>query len=574
MSNDLFEEIARRARQPGSPAVQPDAQPADAASLFEDIARQAMPRPMATPEAPRPAERGMVERAIRAPAMVGQGFNERLAQVVGGLPDTASWALRQVGIETSAPGQYTDWARRGIQAITGAPQPPETDTERALQGAGRGVADAATVFMPATALAQSGRLGAMGQGVAQTLAGQPAMQMAAGAAGGAVGEATDSPLAGMAAAMAVPAGVALAGRTVSPVRSVRNAEERRLIEVARAEGIPVSAAAATGSRPLQSAEGVWRTSPLTARPMAEADDAVRRAFNRAVLRNTGTSADSATPEVLRETRNRLGARFTDLSARNALRADPQLEREMAGLLRELPRRYPQQSEVARRYLADYVNAFEGNQLPGTAYRNIDSAVGARMRSTQDGDLRAVLGRMRDSFRGAMDRSISPEDAQSWRDVRREYANLMTVARAMNSPSAATAAGNIPPAGLSQAVAQGPQRNFAWGRGEMNDLARVGRLLVQDQVPNSGTSERTLMAALLSGQYPRGTMAAMAVNRALNAGYMHPGVQSWLTNQRGAALPDMQRAILASLLLGQREGLPIAAQGAVQAGGNFAGQFLP
>jgi hypothetical protein len=116
---------------------------------------------------------------------------------------------------------------------------------------------------------------------------------------------------------------------------------------------------------------------------------------------------------------------------------------------------------------------------------------------------------------------------------------------MNSPSASTAAGNIPPAALSQALASGPQRNFAMGRGDLNDLTRVGRAFVQDAVPNSGTPERAYLINMLTGGGAAGGALAAGGDlgtAALSAGAMLAGprvaqeaylsapVQAYLRNQ--------------------------------------------
>lgn len=578
MSGNLFEEIARSRAQPGAPAARPDAQPAGAAELFEAIASQAAPPPLAPAPEP-PAARGAGQQALRAAGQFGAGFNESAARTIGALPDLVASGLRAVGVPTSAPGQYTEWARQGINYLTGGPAPPpEGGLEAAARATGGGAADAASVFIPASAVARGARAGSLTQGVAGALASQPIMQTAAGMVGGAVGEVTDSPLAGLAASIAVPVAANAAGRAVVPVRSRLTPEQQRLLEVARAEGIPIRAAAATGSRPLQGAEAVWRTSPLTAGPMADADQATRSAYNAAVLRTAGSNADNAAPEVLEQIRGRIGQRFNDLSARNTLTADAELGNDLTGLVNDLRRRYPQQADVVSNYIRDYLGAFSGRSLPGTAYRNIDSDLGRRIRETSDGDLRGALGQVRDIFRRAMDRSVSPEDAQAWREARREWANFATIRDAMNGPSAATAAGDISPARLSQAVARGGQ-NYAMGRGDLNDLARVGRAFIQDQVPNSGTAERMTMAALLSGQYPATGVSAMAVNRALNAAYMNPAVQRYLAadypmQRLMQNSPDMSRRMLAALLAGNPEGTLQGAQGALTAGAGAAAGLLP
>lgn len=500
--------------------------------------------------ADRNAERGTGERIARGAGMVGQGFNEGLAQIAGALPDGVSWVLRQAGVETSAPGQYTDWARQGLQALTGAPHVPETTTERALQGAGRGLADAASVLIPATAVAQGARAGTMVQGIGQTLAAQPAMQAAAGAAGGAVGDATDSPLLGTAAAIATPVLAALGRRVATPMPVAP--ERQALVQAARREGIPITAGQASGNQALRYMEGAFENLPTTAGRQAGVVDASRRGFNRAVLRRAGINADIATPDILAANRQRLGQEFERLSAATTVQFDAPFVGAVNQAVARYGRKLPsQQREVFRNFVTDIFTDPTTGQPRGTmsggVYQQARSDLTRLVRSYQDMDpaLSRALRQLRDSLDDVAGRSIPRDMQTAWHQARRQYSAQRTVERALGAGEAA-AEGNISPLLLRNAVNASDRNAYALGRGELAELARVGQGLMRP-MPQSGTAPRAAMIGALTGGTVAGVDPATlavgaALPRAIQEAYLFGPMQRYLTNQ--AVQPSGQNALAA------------------------------
>ncbi|HYI83699.1 MAG TPA: hypothetical protein VEX11_10875, partial [Acetobacteraceae bacterium] len=142
-------------------------------------------------------------------------------------------------------------------------------------------------------------------------------------------------------------------------------------------------------------------------------------------------------------------------------------------------------------------------LPGSSYREFDSAVGRDMRGTTNGDLRYGLGELRDTLRNAMDDSIGPEDAAAWREARNQYRNLMIAGRAASGAGSDAAEGLISPLALKGAVdATMPRDRRAFDSGPMRDLARLGQSVLRAP-PDSGTAGRTLANNLLTGSLSGG-----------------------------------------------------------------------
>ncbi|MES2714066.1 MAG: hypothetical protein V4653_20995, partial [Pseudomonadota bacterium] len=337
-----FDDIMRRSMGgAGRPAVTPDAAPEDGASEFDRLLARSIPAPpaAAAPAAPGAPQRGLAEQAARVPLFAAQGVNEGLAQLVGAAPDLVGrgmgYIARGVGLPQYAPsGQFfTDAARTGLQAMTGAPAAPENMLERGAQGAGRGMVDAATLAVPGAIVSRLATPGGLAARSGAALAAQPVLQAGAGAVAGAVTDVTGSPLAGAAAGLAAP----LLARAVSPFPARLTPEAQRLAGVARGEGIPLTAGQRTGSPFLQGVESVLARLPGSSGAQQDVISNQAVAFNRAVLRRAGESADYATPEVLNGIRARLGAEFTDLSNRNALAVTPQFGTELTAIARNVAR---------------------------------------------------------------------------------------------------------------------------------------------------------------------------------------------------------------------------------------------
>lgn len=182
-------------------------------------------------------DRSALSQAARLPGLGAKGIADSALETLAIPGELTGRLAKLLGMDiTSGPGGPTQALKNlyygagrmmaepidaAIQSATGGvdlgPMQPENTLERGVYGAGRGAVDAATMLVPAAALAKGAQAGGMTQRVAAMLAEAPKTQMVAGMTGGAVSEMTDSPGLGIAAAMAVPLG-AQAGK--SAVESV------------------------------------------------------------------------------------------------------------------------------------------------------------------------------------------------------------------------------------------------------------------------------------------------------------------------------------------------------------------
>ena len=389
---------------------------------------------------------------------------------------------------------------------------------------------------------------------------------------------------------AVPAIAAGVGRVIQPVRSRLSDELTRLSQSAKSEGVPLSAAQQTGSKPLQLMESVFGNLPMTAGPQRAQQATQRAAFNRAVLAKAGVDADSASPEVMDRAFREIGSRFDDVASRTTVDIDDVFHQNIADVAQNYGRRLSTDvAPVFQSYIDDIAAMQAAASQPGVAgvtiggkefqkvYSDLRRAArGAKSRP----DLQQALNGLADSFDDAMARTgsnpsnlppppgaplpMATNPADEWAAARGDYRNLLAIDKAMNSGTVAAVGGDIPPSALNQAVRQ--QGGYTRGRGDINDLARVGNAFVRDNIPDSATAQRILMQNLLTGGVAGGAgylgsdnpmtglafaLGGMAAPRAIQMAYQSPGAQKYLANTAldQIAAQETRRALAKALAYG-------------------------
>ncbi len=488
--------------------------------------------------------------------VVGQGaigVNDAIAGTVGAPVDAAAWALRKVGVPVTNPVGGSESIKKGIDYVAtlpgraadavsqGSTAPftedrtsrfePQGTVEKTARGVGEGVGNALSIIAPAGLIAKGAKAGSMLGGTAETLASQPVAQTLMAGTGGGVAAGTDNPWLGLAAGLAVPGVAGISRRAVSPVRNALSAQEQNLVRSADAEGIPLTAAQRTGSPTLKIAEATMASTPGSAGPMQEAFTNQRQQFNRANLERAGVTATDASPDTLTHAFTQQGKTFDDLSARTTLNVTPKFATDIEGVAQKYGRRLDNNvATVFQSYVDDLAPLLQAARTPGAnpqvsgeIYKNIRSDLTADIRATSDGKLRRALGGLVDALDGAMESSSSGPLAAEWKDARREYQALMTIDKAMQGGTQGDrAAANIPFAALRGAVLQSDRSGYSRGRGQLNELSRVGDFLA-NKIPDSGTTARMRMSnPLWWSMIPPAYLGAKGYNNQL--------VQRYLTNQ--------------------------------------------
>jgi hypothetical protein len=292
--------------------------------------------------------------------------------------------------------------------------------------------------------------------------------------------------------------------------------------------------------------------PLSNTPMQRAFANQRTQFNRAVMERAGQTADDASPDTLQRAFQGLGQVFDDLSTRTTLNVDPRFGQDVARVQANYGRRL--QTDVApvfQSYVDDLNPLIQAASTPGAnpqvagdVYRTIRSDITTRMRETNDLPLRRALGGLVEALDGVVERSTSGALRQEWQEARRHYASLMTIDRAMQGGTqAGRASGDIPFNALTGAVRSNDRVGYARGRGDLNELARIGDYIAA-RVPNSGTPERMAWQNILTGGglFTAGAASGIGIPAAA-IGAASPAVISRLYNT------DAGRAYLTNQLAG-------------------------
>lgn len=312
--------------------------------------------------------------------------------------------------------------------------------------------------------------------------------------------------------------MALGGRALRPVRSELPSGEAALAREAQDKfGIPLSAAQLTGSKPLLSIDKVLDNLPLTGGGQQAEKAAQLEAFNRAVGNTFGSPEGKLTEDVMAAAKNRIGGAIGDIADRNKFNLDNQAFNDIVS------RKFDSQrfdtgdvQNIVNNYIDDFFSKVEPNgTVSGEAYRKLDSALGRKARGTSNGDLRSALGDLRGTLREGMDRSISPEDATTWADLRNQYRNMKLVDPVVaKSPS-----GDVSPNLLLGAAIKGDS-NAAYKTSDLKDLGKIGKQYIN--VPQgSDTAQKTYYtkmltdpAALFSGLLTGGGALGIPVQKML------------------------------------------------------------
>jgi len=374
---------------------------------------------------------------------------------------------------------------------------------------------------------------------------------------------TVEPYARVAAALLAPALPALGARVISPFSGSISPERQALVEALQNEGVNPTAGQITGSRGLRFAES--ELGGATARNMAE-DQA--RAFTEAATARAGQQG-LASPQNMAANADRLGQGFEDISARNAIVADPQFGQSIGRVLNEYDRVLPSaQREIVGNMADDIIQVATQNQgvIPGQVYQATRSRLGRMAQSARNSDpeFANALRGLRNTLDDAMARSISPDDAAEWATLRNQYGNMRTLERAASGAGEAAAEGFISPAKLRQAASTGRQGQYVRGTGDLDELARAGQILTP--LPDSGTASRLAVRGLMSTPAAAGAIvggasgdvltglagaaAGAAVPALAGRALMSGPVQQYLANQ---VAPNMNvidarmQAVIAALL---------------------------
>lgn len=289
-------------------------------------------------------------------------------------------------------------------------------------------------------------------------------------------------------------------------------ERARMVQVLEREGIDLTAGDRTGSKPLRWAESAANDVPLSGHRIGATKEMQGEQFTRAVLRRAGIDAPRATDDVIDGAFRRLGAEFDTFAQYAAVPVTPQL----SGRINNIARQYERVTEpslvnpLVRSIADDISQIYQTNNrsimpamLDARRYSAWRSDIGAAARATSDPRTERALYDMQRLLDDAAEASLRQRGgfrfnglADRMREARREYRNLLTIAKARGAGEDA-AVGIINPRQLQQAAKQMEGwQGYSRGRGDFTELARAGNAVLAP-LPNSGTPARLAAQGLFT-----------------------------------------------------------------------------
>lgn len=465
-------------------------------------------------------QRSLADQAGRLVGQFGQNANDALYGAAMAPLDASAWISRKIGlVPPNTPAPSTTLAQNP-NPVMDLRFNPETTGERIAGDVGNAVGTVAGMAVPAAGVAGMAT-GPVMKGVAQTLASQPKMQLAATAAGNVTGDLTGNPYMGLAASLATP----LAGNAAmripfsAPATSGAEMERRALLTDAQKEGIPVSFGNITDSPFAKMTESVLSKLPFMGGQQAKLIDEGKTAFNKAALDKIPAVAseglDAATPGTLDMIRSRIGKQFDALENGTTVNIDNQVGSDIAKAKADFSKQLESQmppsitKQLDELATAPAAGSEAKPQIDGGTYKNIRSKLSAMLGSTTGTDRQAV-GAMINALDGAVERSLPKDMVQDWKDARTSWRRISMIGDSVDARhNGQTAVGNIPPGSLDARVGNDP---------EMARLAQIGTKFVGDKTPDSGTPMRLLIQNMMGlGAGAGGAFTFPATTAALAAG---------------------------------------------------------
>jgi hypothetical protein len=454
------------------------------------------------------------------------------------------------------PGSIETLGRAGINAAAGLagyenPVSPENvlpsgaDLEKRAEGA------IGPLYKPQTTAGEYARtIGEFAPGLAfpggmvQRVVGNVLAPAVASETAGQMTEGTSAePYARMAGAVAGAFAPGLASRVVSPV--TQTPERARQAAIMDAEGVRLTAGQRTGNKRLQVMEQVAAETPLSVGTNTvfnqQAED-----FTQAALGRVGENARRATPEVIDNAFNRIGAEFDRVAQNYDLPPSPPMLQQIANSVQDYADLVPasERAPIVANIARDIVAAYQGGQnIPGATYQAWRSRLTRLARNSRaDPQLQDALLGLRNSLDDGMAAVMTPDDAAAWEAARNQFRNMVVVEKAATRGGEAAAEGILSPAGLRGAAVPQNQRAYARGEGDFGELARAGNATMTS-FPNSGTPARLQAqwgfgalgsaGGAMAGGGPGAVAGALAspLLQALSASaFMSRPVQGYLANQ--------------------------------------------
>lgn len=255
----------------------------------------------------------------------------------------------------------------------------------------------------------------------------------------------------------------------------------------------------TGNKNLELTESVLSNMLPTAGAARKKAEGQLKKFTQAALSKVGINADEITPEVREAAEDAFGKKYNAMFAGAQINIDEPILKTVSEISAKNLKKLPTDVKpIVQSYLQDIVQA-PGRKLTGEAYQETRSNLTRQAHSmaARDPFTADTLRKIRDSLDNAAMRSIPAAKGGALKQLNREYGNYKTIQKAASRVSENSLEGMLSPSALLQAVEIGNKTKGQRGYNELYNLARAGRSVLVDSIPNSGTAQRQFVQNLLT-----------------------------------------------------------------------------
>jgi hypothetical protein len=300
---------------------------------------------------------------------------------------------------------------------------------------------------------------------------------------------------------------------------------KEAVETLRKAGVPVDVAQATGSAFLNRTKAALQDNPFTAGKEEAFAGTQRTAYNKAIAKTMGEDATAITPDVISNAKNRLGDIYDNLFNKHGSKITGQVYKDLAALRDDAITTLPaNESAVIKGLVDDILNKASSNRssLTGDQYQAFKRVLD-RM-SGQNTNTAGFAQDMKDVLLSGLKNSIKdPKDIALLKTTNKQYGNMKKIEDVVLK----NIEGDVSPSLLSNSLATKSKRNAIYAEdSELADLARAGKLVLEQKLPNSGTVSRFLaqnpLVAATKAAYGKG--AQMVMQNPTTAAYLEKGIK--------------------------------------------------
>lgn len=324
----------------------------------------------------------------------------------------------------------------------------------------------------------------------------------------------------------------LLGKAARPIASKMSAPEKRAVETLERNGVKLDAAQKSGSSVLKRAKAALSDNPITAGGQVAEAQAQKTSFTRAVLDKAfGVTSDSADDVTMAAVKDRASDLFESALEGTSIRMSSAGKTKLGLLVARSQRLLGDGNPIEKTAAAIAEQAKKG-PIDGKFYHMIRQDLAAMQSQPNVSPLaREMMEGLDDAFQQA----AGAAKGSKFQEARRLWRNMKLVERAVDTEGK----GEISAAKLANLFGQ--KRNIGvgvYGKGdksivELMRLAKAGKMILPEKLPNSGTPARLLANLAV----PAGIGAGVGYAREGDAS----GALAW--GLGGAALPYLlQRGI--------------------------------